>query len=548
MRNTLDRHLHALVYLLAAAAFLPACPAAAATPLPRARQEAARAGQGPSHGEASLVVVLVVDQLRGDLLGRYADVFTGGLKRLLDEGLQFTNALHGHAATETSPGHAAISTGVFPSRAGIPANTWREGDRPDLRLVENVIDMEESLTGLDGFPGASPRVLLRPGLADWIRDVDQEVRVVSVSGKARAAVLMAGKALGDVFWFDGRVGRFVTSSYYRDRNPLWLDRFNAEVMQAYRADSIWASTVPPGAEALSAADTAHFEGDGIHTYFPHRYSQERVSPKTDDFFLWFETVPALDRATLQVARLAVEERGMGQAEGRTDFLSVSLSQTDRVGHDYGPLSREQMDNLLRLDRELGEFLGFLDDRIGKEGYVLGLTGDHGVLTMPERLGKGRRLTVDDRSLLSDAATHAVREARRSGRSDPGPFIARALASIPFVGPIFSHPDLRNGEAGDSMAVLFRHSLYPGRAGGLLSTYGVEMWWAEHILDWGYPVGTTHGSPYRYDRWVPLILMGSGIEGGRVEDPVMPLDLAPTLAALAGIPFPDDLDGKPLIRQ
>jgi predicted AlkP superfamily pyrophosphatase or phosphodiesterase len=256
----------------------------------------------------------------------------------------------------------------------------------------------------------------------------------------------------------------------------------------------------------------------------------------------------LDQATLRLAKLAVMERGAGQTRGRTDFLSISLSQTDRVGHDYGPLSREQMDNLLRLDRNLGDFLAFLDEEVGPDRYILGFTGDHGVLTNPERLGYGRRLTPDDRTRLSQVVTRAVQEAARSGQTDPGPTIKEALADIPFVGPAFSHQELDAGSLQDSLAVLYSRNRVPGRAGGLLSTYGVEMWWREGVLNWGYTMGTTHGSPFHYDRWVPLILFGEGVAAGRIDDSVAPLDLAPTLADWAGIPYPDDLDGKALVRR
>ena len=132
-------------------------------------------------------------------------------------------------------------------------------------------------------------------------------------------------------------------------------------------------------------------------------------------------------------------------------------------------------------------------------------------------------------------------------STPGAMV-EAMGDLSFVGPAFTHDDLQREGLRDPFGILFQHSYTPGRPGGLLSTYGVEMWWAENVLSWGVPVGTTHGSPYRYDRWVPLILMGPGIEAGTVDSLVRPLDLAPTLAGLAGIPFPDDLDGRPLVPK
>lgn len=494
----------------------------------------------------SLVVILMVDQLRGDLLTRYSSLFTGGFKRLMARGLSFSNALHAHATTETAPGHATISTGVYPARAAIPSNVWREGEGRDLHPVYNVVDPDYALVGIQGLPGASPEVLARGGLADWVLAEDPDAKVVSISAKDRAAVLMAGKTRGEVYWFSSEAGLFVTSTFYKEENPAWLDAFNLEVLPGFRADSVWASTIPEGTQDLSSPDTALFEGDGIHTFFPHRYSEERIDPESDDFFLWFEGTPMLDDATLRLARVALMETGAGTEEGRTDFLSVSLSQTDRVGHSFGPLSREQMDNLLRLDRILGDFLAFLDDQVGEGNYILGFTSDHGVMTVPERLDQGgRRLTREDRSLLERALNQAAQEAGRDSKDLLAEAMVERLADIPFVGPAYTHTALESGDALDSIGVLYRHSFVPGRAGGLLSTYGVEMWWTENTLDWSLATGTTHGGPYVHDRWVPLILMGPEIRAGVVDAAVRPLDLAPTLASLAGIRFPDDLDGKPL---
>lgn len=544
MRSLLRKRVRSTVALLGSVSVLAAC-ASPGKPGNRGAPEGLSDASRPS-----LVVFLVVDQLRGDLLERYSSAFTGGFRRLLDEGLSFTNALHGHSSTETAPGHAALSTAVHPARAGIPANAWREGQGGDVERVLNVVDRRERLVGTPGVPGASPRVLRRTGLADWVLEANPAAKVLSVSAKDRAAVLMAGKSKGDVYWFDALSGHFVTSTYYRSSNPSWLIRFNKQAPRGYRGDSIWASTVPPEFAYLSAPDTAAFEGNGVGSSFPHRYHQERVDPDTDDFFFWFETTPMLDRATLDVALTAMKEEGLGRRLGRTDFLSISFSQTDRVGHVYGPLSREQMDNLLRLDRLLAELFAFLDSSVGRGRYVVGLTGDHGVMTMPERLENGGlRLTAVDRARLEQGLSRAARESGERGQDDPSGSLVEVLGEFPFVGPAFTHGELLAGTPGDSMLALFRGTFTPDRAGGLLSGYGVEMWWAENVVDWTYAsYGTTHGSPFHYDRWVPLILMGPGIEGGRVEDPVKPLDLAPTLAGLAGIPFPDDLDGVSLIRR
>ncbi len=517
---------------------------AAGTPQPSAGSLDPQTEEGPT-----LIVFLIVDQLRGDMLDRYSSLFTGGFKRILEEGLNYTNALHAHAQTETSPGHATISTGVYPTRAGIPSNAWRENNGSEMTPIYNVVDPGEGLVGVPDLPGSSPAVLRRTGLADWVQAANDEARVVSVSAKDRAAVLMAGKSKGEVYWFESRAGRFVTSTFYRSRNPGWLRDYNEKGLKDFAKDSVWTSTVPPEAVGLSAPDTASFEGNGVHTFFPHRFDQEVRIPFPGDFFVWFEGTPMLDRATLEVALRAMDAEDLGKKAGRTDFLSISFSQTDRIGHAYGPLSREQFDNLLRLDRVLEDLLTALDREVGRENYILGFTSDHGVMNNPERIPEsGLRLTEEHQEKLGKALGAAARKAGLRPDLSTADAMVEAMKPLDFVGPAYTHDQLAGGLDSDSVAALYRHSYTPGRFGGLLSTYGIEMWWEENILSWGMPVGTTHGSPYHYDRWVPMALLGPGIEAGKVEKAVRPMDLAPTLAALAGIPFPSDLDGKPLLDR
>jgi arylsulfatase A-like enzyme len=205
-----------------------------------------------------------------------------------------------------------------------------------------------------------------------------------------------------------------------------------------------------------------------------------------------------------------------------------------------------MDNLLRLDQALGDFLAFLDESVGRENYLVGFSADHGVMTAPERLLEGGvRLTVKDRSVLEQALTLAAQDAGRDPHVELSPRMVEALGELAFVGPAYTADALRSDTPADSMELFFQRSFVPDRPGGLLSAYGVVMWWAERVLDWTIATGSTHGSPFLYDRWVPLILMGPGIPAGVVDDLVGPVDLAPTLAWLGGIPFPEDLDGKPL---
>ncbi len=504
----------------------------------------ARGGEEP---RPALVVVVSVDQLRADLLDRYDSLFTGGFRRLLDGGYRFTNAVHDHSATETAVGHATLATGVFPSRHGIVANTWIEAADTGWRAVYAAEDTLALILGHPAMEGRSPANLLRGGIADWIAAADSAALVVSVSKKDRAAIGLAGKSRGYVFWLSDNEGQFVTSSYYMDRYPGWVERFNREVAPRLLGDTVWTSSVPEEARSWSRPDTAAYEGDGEHTYFPHRFSEEGGRGPWAQR-RWAARTPMPDAAVEAFAETAVRELGLG-ADEVTDYLALSFSQTDYVGHGYGPLSREQLDNLLRLDRTLGRLLTFLDQAVGPGRWVLALSADHGVLTIPEALREegveARRASRQD--LL------ALRNLFRALQAEPGDPAEKArkaverLRALPFVAEALTFEELTTRTDLDSLAVFRRNSHRPGRWIGRYGSQGIPVafWFRENYLASPYPTGTSHGSPYYYDRHVPLVFYGAGVEPGVSADRVRTVDLAPTLATLAGVEAPPDLDGRSL---
>jgi hypothetical protein len=486
--------------------------------------------------------MVVVDQFREPYLERYGDLFKGGLRRLLDQGRVYTNATHDHANTETAPGHATLSTGVYPMRHGIVANEWAERTATGWAEVSNVGDSTVGIVGQPGQPGVSPRPLLRSGLADWILAADPRSQVASVSGKDRGAVLPAAHAKGHVYWFQSATGRFVTSTYYRDRDPAWADDFTARVLPTYMRDSVWANQTPTGALARTMPDSQPYEGNGVNTFFPHRFS---VEGQPGGFWNWLASTPMLDAVTLDFAETMVRSLGLGRDDA-PDFLNVSLSQTDRVGHAYGPLSREQLDNLLRLDRELGEFFEFLDQTVGAGRWSVGLSADHGALSAPETLPQtgepavGHRTTAVERAALDTILADAARAATEPGTPAK---VATALKRLPIVAEVYTHAQLLRGTPSDSFALLARRSLYRGRAAAEFSKYGVEVRFVPGLLSGAR--GTSHGTPYWYDRHVPMIFMGAGIKPGRDDTRAATVDFAPTLARLLRLRAPGDLDGRAL---
>jgi hypothetical protein len=420
------------------------------------------------------------------------------------------------------------------------SNLWLEKSGNGWASVENIADSTVQIVGVPNARGASPVHLKRSGFAEWLLAANSRSKVASVSGKDRGAIQPAAHAKNAyVYWFDGAFGRFITSTYYRSSDPAWIRAVNSSVAQKYGADSVWRLTAPASALPRADRDTLEFEADGIHTFFPHTFGAEGG---TAGFWLWWENTPSVDAATIDMAEAMVKNLELGRDDA-PDFLNVSLSVTDRIGHRFGPLSREQLDNLLRLDRELGEFFDFLDSTVGKNRWTVALTADHGVLDNPEDLiarGEyGHRLTAAENRTLDSLRAHAdsATDFKAAARE-----LAASLKKLPIVGDAWTTDELMSNPR-DSFAILQRRSMYPGRYAGRFSREGVEYRLIPGI--YAAPKGSGHGSVYWYDRHVPFIWMGPGIIAGQDPSKAATVDFAPTMAAILGIKYPSDLDGHPL---
>jgi hypothetical protein len=496
-----------------------------------------------------LVVMLIVDQLRGDLLDRYEPAFSGGFRRLLDEGFRFTQASHAHARTSTAPGHATLTTGVFPSRHGVVANSWFYDLDGEWRLSYAVADPPNGIVGFENvaaLEGRSPVTMLREGLPDWLHAQDDDSRRISISKKDRAAIPMGGQTSEHVYWLLPELGRFITSRHYMRRYPRWLDRFNDRVMPDIADDQTWESEVPEQFRALARPDAAVYEGDGVHTVFPHVGAEEVAEDHEQARNMWGFDQSRVDDAVMALAHEVIDEFDLGQRREQ-DFLAISLSATDRVGHAFGPFSQEQLSNLINVDQLLGEFFEYLDEEVGEGAWLVGLAGDHGVVTIPEaqvELGinpDAERISDAERTaLLAEALNQGVRAG--GSPEEIAERVARLIEQRGLVAKAYTHSELTRAEPADSFAVLFRNSYYPGRPWGPLSRWSVEVRFEDGDLV-GFPRGTNHETTYWYDRHVEMIFMGAGVEPGASDAPVYTVDFAPTLAGLAGIPVPGDLDGR-----
>jgi len=503
------------------------------------------APQASTNDGPALVVMMVVDQLTPDLLDRYDALFTGGLRRLTDGGYKFVNATHDHSGTETAPGHTTLSTGVYPTRHTIVGNQWNVRIGDAWRSEYCFEDLARPIVGYPDLPGRSPRNIARSGLPDWMVARDPDTRVVSISRKDRGAIGLAAQTVGDVYWLVERSDGFVTSDFYRSELPSWVRDFNATRMPALYSQTVWESTVPADARSLTRPDTSQYEQDRVHTAFPHLAGELVDMDDPGEVNSWRYTyTPFPDAAVLALAAEAVRTLSLGGRDS-PDYLGVSLSQTDLVGHYYGPGSREQLDNLLRLDAELGRFLTYLDEAVGAGRWVLAVSADHGVLEIPEELvaagGDAARLTREDRAELLEAIAGAGGNAPGFGAQDA---TSAAVVRLPFIEATYTFDAIESGQRADSFAVLYANSHSRTRIVDLENRAGIYARYRPQRLLWG-AAPATHGSPYYYDRHVPLIFLGGGIPAGTSTERVATVDVAPTMARLAGIPAPGDLDGRDL---
>jgi len=517
---------------------------------------------GAAAAPPRLVLVVAVDQLRPD---RLDPALPGGLGRLMREGRVYTEAALAHALTETCPGHATMLTGRHPAALGIPANQFF--DPASGARLSCVYDPSPAAAELHGEGGVSSAAMRADALGDWLKRASPRSRVFAVAGKDRGAVLLAGRHPDGAYWFRGGARPvFTTSRYYRDALPGWVAAWNGadpprDGFLAGLPDA-WAHGAP-GEDAI--ADDFPGEGTRFSRTSPHPLRARDLERFAEQLY----ASPFLDELTLEFARRLLESEDLGRGPA-PDLLALSLSATDLVGHTYGPASREAADALRRLDAALGAFLALAEARA--DGRLLvALTADHGVLPLPEWLERTGRATCPVAgSRTSATRLGAALLARLWWRHGPWAAVPRAwvdfagsqgrvnrtlaeargvapeeivaeakmlLQRWPAVGRVWTQAEIAAGDG--ELAELYRRSFVPGRSGDFV----VQP--ARGCLLSYYDTGTSHGSPYDYDRRVPLVLFGPGVPPGRVAGPAATVDLAPTLAGLLGIPTPQDLDGRPL---
>jgi predicted AlkP superfamily pyrophosphatase or phosphodiesterase len=508
-----------------------------------------------------LVVVIVIDGLPQEQVLKYRDQYgPGGFRLLLQTGAWFGNAHQAHAVTLTAPGHTAVLTGAYPYQSGIIANEWT--DPGTLEETYCTGDPAHSYIGEETkrLDGTSPANLRVSTVGDELRYANGgQSKVLTVSGKDRGAILLAGKT-GTAYMYMDKTGRFASSTYYMKEHPRWWQEFYTGRPQDRWQGKSWTLLLPESAYARSIPDGEPWflNYRGMGNRFPF------VLPAGGAYYGALIRTPYGDVATLDFARAAVEGENLGRnPAGVTDILGISLSTHDYVNHGFGPESRESQDHLLQLDRALASFFGYLAKRFGPDRVLIALTADHGFLNAPEySSSKGfAGLHLDSKKLLAElneklaarfgAGTYAVRysyptlildrrliEEKKLAAAEVEAAAARIVGDYPGIAAVYTRTQLERGAVAGRLGTLVQRAWNRQLSGDL---YVVQRPYAMFGGN-----AATHGSPYPYDTNVPLMLYGaSWVKPGSYASYAEVVDLAPTLAFLLGTRPPSGSEGRVL---
>jgi len=522
-------------------------------------------------GKPKLIVIVVIDQFRGDYLNRFHDEFKGrGFRLFTDEGAWFTNCYYDYANTKTAPGHATLGTGAYSDGHGIETNEWWDPARDATRKVSSVEDERYQLVDVpanvipanlpNAQPGAlkyligsSPRNLRATTLGDELRLATQgKARVFGISLKDRASILPSGQSANAAYWLEPSSGQFTTSTYYMDHLPGWVHAFNA------------------GPRRQQAAHDA-------------------LADDTNQFFEQVGHMPAANSYELDFAQALIQNEHLGQ-NGVTDEITISLSANDIEGHTFGPDSPQEKRMVLSLDHDLDTFFAGLDQSIGLKNVWLALSADHGVAPVPNEAAALGISAASVNMTDVDAAINAKLNARFSPGNDTQYLLPDPdLPYITLNKPAFEQAKVDEKTAEEAVAALvsevvaasapktpaelplqhrlppaprvqavytrlqLAHAQLPPSEWGRLIAHSYAdhgNWFVMAILD-AYQIqansagGTTHYSPWSYDRHVPLAFYGAPFAPGEYRDRVAPVDLAATFAALAGVNHPSASVGRVL---
>jgi predicted AlkP superfamily pyrophosphatase or phosphodiesterase len=518
---------------------------------------AQKAPQG-SLSKPKLVVGLVVDQMRWDYLYRYKDLYgQGGFKRMLKEGFSSENNFIPFVPTYTAVGHTCIYTGSVPALTGIVGNNWF--DKTTGKGVYCTDDSTVSTVGNSGKAGKmSPANM-------WVTTITDELRlsnnfkskVIGIALKDRGAILPAGHSANAAYWYDA--GKWITSTHYMNALPTWVEQFNAKDLPGKYMSKDWTTLLPMDKYDLSTADDKPYENNikGEKTVtFPHKLSLISDTDKYESF----RTTPFANTFTFDFAKSAIENESLGK-NTVTDFLAISISSTDYVGHNFGPNSVEVEDMYLRLDKDIADFLLYLDTKLGKGNYTVFLSADHAVAHIPAFLAEHKipggnfedgdirkelnQMIETDfgvknvvQSLQNYQVYLNINELEKQGKDVAAVknAVIKILQAKPFIITAFETDKLASTTLSEPQKTMLTNGYNTKRSGDIHFTLKAGY------FDGGKK-GTTHGAWNPYDAHIPCVFFGWGVKPGKTYRETYMTDIAPTLAAMLQIQMPNGSVGK-----
>lgn len=510
-----------------------------------------------------LVVGIVVDQMRYDYLTRFWDKYgEGGFKRIIREGYNFKNNHFNYIPTYTGPGHASVYTGTGPQGHGIIGNDWY--DKFEERMVYCAGDENVQSVGTASSAGQmSPHRMIVTTVADENRLFTQmRGKTIGIALKDRGAVLPAGHTANAAYWFQGgNEGKWITSTFYMENLPGWVTEFNdSGKTRSYLKN--WDTLDEIESYIESGTDRNLYErGYKDQTTFP--YDLVKLADSIAEYEI-IKNTPYGNSLTTDFAIAALEGEDLG-ADEDTDFLALSFSSTDYVGHNFGVNSKEVQDTYMRLDKDIERLLEALDEKVGQGNYTLFLTSDHGGVDVPaylesvkipagyfdhsvfeEKLNAFVDAEYDGADLIEQVSNYQVffnYEALREENVmayDLEISLAHYLLQYPQINNVYTRSQLQSGSYISGIPALIQNGFNQKRSGDVILVLDPS------VISYSR-TGSTHGSGYSYDTHAPLLFFGHGIKHGSTTQRTEIIDIAPTISALLGISFPNGHTGKPLFQ-
>ena len=504
-----------------------------------------------------LIVGIVVDQMRWDYLYRFYDRYqaNGGFKRMLNQGFTCENTMIPYTPTVTACGHSTIYTGSVPAISGITGNFW--WDRDQMRTVYCTEDKSVNTVGSTTALGKmSPKNMLVTTICDELRlATNFKSKVIGIAIKDRGGILTAGHSANAAYWYDNTLGSWITSTYYMNELPKWVSDFNSQKLVDKYYEQGWNLLFPATSYIQSTVDEKTYEAKPFGAKFPYD-----LKAFTGKDYGKVATTPMGNTLTTEFSKASITGEQLG-ADNITDFLAISYSSPDYIGHTFGPNSIESEDGFLRLDKEIGSLMDYLDSKVGRGQYTVFLSADHGVAQVPEFMQENklpggriymRTLTNDINKMLAEKykintivvandnyqlhLNHPALDSAGISERVIIDWLVKRLSTEPGIERVFALEDLNKVPLPATIRKMLNNGYYPPRNGE------VQIILKPGYIDALTATGTTHGLWNPYDAHIPLLWYGWGIKQGKTNRETYMTDIAPTIAAMLRIQMPNGCVG------